>query len=119
LFAAADLDHLFWLYAVHNDATTMVAEGRWYASRFLTGIAGEEPKLAEALYQAAACYAAEHDLMWQIWHLLGGLGFSEVQARNLAKAEIRRQIVPLILQAREKDREAAHHIERAVAVQAG
>jgi len=115
-FATDDLDRLFWLYVVHNDVMTMVAEGRWYAALFLTAIAREEPKLAEALYQAAACYAAEHDLMWKIWHLLGGPGFSEVQARNLAKAEIRRQIVPLILQARAKDREAAHYIERALTV---
>jgi hypothetical protein len=71
--------------------------------------------MAKALYQAAACYAAEHDLMWKIWDLLGGTGFSEVQVRNLAKAEIRRQIVPLILQAQAKDREAANYIERALA----
>jgi hypothetical protein len=115
LFAANDLGRLFWLYAVHNDAMTMVAEGRWYASLFMASIAREEPKMAKALYQAAACYAAEHDLMWKIWDLLGGTGFSEVQIRNLAKADIRRQIVPLILQAQAKDREAANYIERALA----
>jgi hypothetical protein len=115
LFATDDLDRLFWNYAVHNDAMTMVGEGRWYASLFLAHIAREEPKMAAALYHAAACYATEHDLMWQIWTLLGGVGFSELQARNLAKTEIRRQIVPLILQAREKDLEAAQYIERALA----
>jgi hypothetical protein len=118
-FATEEMDRLFWLYAVHNDATTMVAEGRWYASLFLANIAREEPKMAAALYQAAACYAAEHDLMWQVWSLLGGAGFSEVQARNLARIGIRHQIVPLIRQAREKDQEAANAIERALATPAG
>jgi hypothetical protein len=115
-FATEDMDRLIWLCAVHNDAMTMVAEGRWYASLFLANIAREEPKMAAALYQAAACYAAEHDLMWKIWDLLGGAGVSEVQARNLARIGIRHAIVPLILQARDKDREAAGHIEDALAM---
>lgn len=115
IFATNDLDPLFWLYAVHNDAMTMVAEGRWNASLFLANIARDEPKMAPALLQAAACYADEHDLMWKIRSFLGGAGFSAVQARALADAHTRRQIIPLILQARAKDCEAAGHIERALA----
>jgi hypothetical protein len=53
--------------------------------------------------------------MWKVWSFLGGAGFSEVQARNLARIGIRHQIVPLIRQAREKDQEAANYIERALA----
>jgi hypothetical protein len=29
------------------------------------------------LLAAAAGYEAEHDLMWQLWNLVGGVGFSE------------------------------------------
>jgi hypothetical protein len=115
VFATADLDRLFWLYAAHNDAMTMVAEGRWYASLFLANIARVEPQLAPALLQAATCYANEHGLMWKVWSFLGGAGFSAVQAHALANAAVRRQIIPLIHQARERDCEAAGHIERALA----
>lgn len=115
VFATADLDRLYRLYAAHNDAMTMVAEGRWNASLFLANIARDEPKMAPALLQAAGCYASEHGLMWKVWSFLGGAGFSAVQARALADASIRRQIIPLILQARDRDCEAAEHIERALA----
>jgi hypothetical protein len=57
--------------------------------------------------------------MWQVWSLLGGAGFSDVQARNLARIGVRHQIVPLIRQAREQDQEAANHLERALATPAG
>ena len=43
---------------------------------------------------------------------------SERQCRILATPEYRRQIILLILQARDKDAEAADHIERALAKQA-
>ena len=114
-FATNDLDRLFWLYAAHNDAMTMVAEGRWYASLFLANIARDAPRMAAPLLRAASCYAAEHDLMWKIWSMVGGAGFTATQVRNLANAEVRSRIAPLILQARDKDCEAADYIERALA----
>jgi hypothetical protein len=73
--------------------------------------------MAEELLMAAACYAAEHDLMWQVWNLVGGIDNPEAYLK-LAEPAVRRQIVPVILQARDRDAEAADHIERALA-QAG
>jgi len=102
-------------HIVHSDAVSTVAEGRWYASLFLAEIARHKPNMAEELLMAAACYAAEHDLMWKIWGLVGGIGWDEAKVRKLAEPTIRRQIVPLILQARDKDAEGADHIERALA----
>ena len=52
--------------------------------------------------------------MWQIWGLVGGIGWDEAKVRKLAEPDIRRQIAPLILKARDKDEEAASHIERAL-----
>ncbi|MBT3378757.1 MAG: hypothetical protein HN742_03970 [Lentisphaerae bacterium] len=54
------------------------------------------------------------DLMWEIWGLVGGLGRGEKEVRALADPDIRRQIVPIIHQARHKDVEAAGHIEKAL-----
>jgi hypothetical protein len=114
-FPADDIATLWERYMVHNDALTMVAEGRWYASLFLAQVARHEPFMAEELLLAAACYAAEHDIAWQIADHVGGFGFDEKMTRKLAEPDVRRRIAPLILQARGKDEEAAAHIERALA----
>ncbi|HSJ57761.1 MAG TPA: hypothetical protein VLC95_11310 [Anaerolineae bacterium] len=119
-FAAGDLKELWERYMVHNDAVGLVAEGRWYAAAFLRKlvadepVAADEPAVAEPLLAAAAKYEAEHDLMWQIWHLTGGIGLSDHHVHKLADPAVRSQIVPIILQARDLDAAAADDIERAV-----
>ena len=101
-------------HVVHDDAVGMVAEARWYASVFLPQIARREAGKAEELLAAASCYAAEHDLMWKIWGLVGGIGHEEPKALKFAEPSVRRQIISVIHQARDKDVEAADHIERAL-----
>ena len=114
-FAADDLAALRLRHEVHDDAIGTVAEGRWYASTFLAEAVHRLPgSMAEHLLAAASCYAAEHDLMWKAWAAVGGLGRDEAKVRKLAEPEVRRQIVPIIRQARDKDAEAANHIERAL-----
>ena len=114
-FPADDMGTVMERMMCHGDAQTMVAEGRWYASLFLSQIARHEPAMAQELLLAAACFAAEHDLIWQTWHLVGGIGFSADKIDKLARPGVRRQIAALILQARDRDAEAADHIERALA----
>ena len=113
-FKDDSLDVLNERHMAHNDAMSMMAEGRWYASLYLPQIAREEPAMAEELLLAASCYAVEHDLAWKIWRLVGGIGWEEEKVRKLAEPEVRRQMVQLIRQARDKDEEAAEHIERAL-----
>lgn len=114
-FPTDDLAALWERFMVHNDAVGTVAEGRWYASQFLKKIAEYEPDMAESLLPAAACYEAQHDLMWEIWGLMGGLGVSDEHVKTLAQPATRRDIVPVILKARELDAEAADLVERALA----
>jgi len=101
-------------HVVHDDAVGMVAEARWYASVFLPQIARREAGMAEELLAAASCYAVEHELMWKIWGLVGGIGHEEPKALKFAEPAVRRQIVSVIRQAQDKDKEAADHIERAL-----
>ena len=101
-------------HMVHDDAVRIVAEGRWYASLFLPQIARHESSMAEELLSAAACYAAEHDLMWKIWRLVGGIGRDETKVKKFTDPAIRRQIASVVLQARDKDAEAVDHIEWAL-----
>lgn len=104
-------------YDVHNSAAGMVAEARWYGSQFL--IQASDPdilhfNMTEDLLHAAACYAAEHKLMWDLWDLAGGIENPDA-FRRFADPAVRRQMVPIIHQAREKDDQAAEHIVQALA----
>ena len=114
-FATDDIAVLRDRFMAHNDAVGCVAEGRWYASVFLAQAAMDGGLKAPDLYAAASCCAAEHDLMWKVWGLVGGLGLDYDKVRKLAEPELRRQMVPIIHEARDKDAEAAEHIERALA----
>jgi hypothetical protein len=102
---------------VHDMAVGLVAEARWYGSQFLIQASNPDilhHSLAGDLLHAAACYAAEHDLMWQLWGLAGGNGNPEAFVR-FADPAVRREMVPVIHEARQKDAQAAMHIERALA----
>ena len=113
-FATDDMAALRERFMAHDDAVGCVAEGRWYASDFLAGAAMLSGLKAPELYAAASCCAAEHDLMWKVWGLVGGLGRDDDKVRKLAEPDVRRQIVPIIRQARNMDAKAADHIERAL-----
>jgi len=114
-FPADDMALLRGRMNCHDDNMNVVGEGRWCASQFLKQIAKDEPDMAEELMAAAACYEAEYDLMQKGWALVGGMGREEPKVRKLAEPDVRRQIASLVLQARDKDEEAADHIERALA----
>ena len=114
-FPVDDADTLRERHMVHNDAVGTLAEARWYASLFSRQVAEDEPAMAVELLAAAECYEAEHDLMWDVWDLMGGRDFSDELVNRLAEPAVRRQIAPLILQARDRDAEAADYVEEALA----
>jgi hypothetical protein len=104
---------------VHNSVVGTLAEARWYGSQFLIGMTEGGDDLfhrdaIEDLYHAAALYAGEHALMWQLWDLAGGIGHPEAW-RRFADPTVRRQIAAIIQQAREKDARSAEHIMRVLA----
>jgi hypothetical protein len=103
-------------FGVHDDAVGVVAEGRWYASLFLSQAALALPHCASKLLEAASHFAREHELMWQAWDQVGGIGRGEKQMRAFAKPEVRRRIVPIIHEARDLDLAAALCIEQALAM---
>ena len=113
-FATDDLPALQQRFGVHDDTVGIVAEGRWYGSLFLAQAAQDGGLNAPELYAAASCCAAEHDLMWKVWGLVGGIGRDEAKARKLADPDVRRQIVAVIHEARDLDARAAEHVERAI-----
>jgi len=106
-------------HQIHNDAVGTVAEARWYGSVFLANLvehfaAGPRtPGRASDLLHAAACYAAEHDLMWEIWELSGGIDNPSAY-RTMADPEVRRAMAEIVAQARDQDAQAAEHIAHAL-----
>jgi RNA polymerase sigma factor (sigma-70 family) len=114
-FPAKDMSVLRERHMSHDNMVGMVAEGRWYASHFLRQVAENETDMAENLSAAIDCYEAEHSLMWKIWGLVGGIGRSDEKVKKFAEPEIRRQIAPIILEARDKDAKAADYIEKVLA----
>ena len=103
-------------HEAHDAAVGLVAEARWYGSQFL--LQASQPDIlhyraTEDLMHAAACYAAEHRQMWELWDLAGGNGNPDA-FRRFADPDVRRKMVPVIEQARENDERAARHIERAL-----
>ena len=102
-------------HLLHHIQVGDLAEARWYGSNYLARVAGDNDRMAPALYAAASCFAQEHRLMWDIWNLAGGIGNKDAYL-EFAKPGVRRDIAAIILESRTKCAEAAGHIERALAV---
>ncbi|HEY3413711.1 MAG TPA: hypothetical protein VGM51_11755 [Armatimonadota bacterium] len=118
-FATDDLDRLRILFEVHDDAVGTVAEGRWYASEYLKMVAQKEPAMASELLDAAECYVAEHDLMWEAWGQVGGNGRDDDKVRKLKQPHVRRAVASIVERARQQDIEAANHLQKALAIATG
>jgi len=104
-------------FQIHDSTVGFLAECRWYGSQFLIQASDDRAihhRLTEDLLRAAACYAAEHDLMWDAWGLTGGLGNPEGY-RTLSEPSVRHALADVILRARNLDAEATAHIEAALA----
>ncbi|MFH1005937.1 MAG: hypothetical protein V1800_00360 [Candidatus Latescibacterota bacterium] len=102
-------------FDAQRDATDGIAEGRWYASRFLVREAPEcMPYQASHLYAAASCYAREHELVWEVWCHEGGMDRGAETMAQFLDPQVRRRSIALIEQARDLDAQAADHVEAAL-----
>ena len=103
-------------YQVHNAVVGMVADARWYGSQFL--IQASDPEIIhfsviEEILHAAACYAAEHHLMWELWDLAGGFDNPDGH-RQFADLSVRKKMSAIIKESRVKYLKAAEHIRQAL-----
>ena len=118
-FPAEDEAALRLHHSVHDNAVGNLAEVRWYGSQFLIEAVNFLPyQMSEDLLHAAALYAGEHDLMWKVWDLAGGLG-NEKAYTFMPDPSVRRQMADLVLQAGQKDAEATNYIELALTKDTG
>jgi hypothetical protein len=116
-FPAGDEAALRQRHEVHHAMVGLLAEARWYGSQFLVNASDPgvlHHNLSADLLHAAAHYATEHELMWRVWDLAGGIGNRDAWQR-FADPAVRRQMAPLIRRAGEEDAQAAVHIAAALA----
>lgn len=99
-------------FVVHSDAVGTVAEARHYASEYLLRMVQEGRQMRPWLLKAAGCYSREHDLMWEVWGLAGGLDRTPENAARFADPATRRQMIALIQEAKREDEMAIEFIER-------
>jgi hypothetical protein len=114
-FQGVDDARMLTLYKAHDFSVGNLAEARWYEGLWManTFSRGDIWKRSEDLLIAAACFTKQHELMWRAWDLCGGIGNPEGW-RKFADPAVRKALVPVILDAREKDAQAAFAIERAL-----
>ena len=111
---AGDPARLLARYDFHHGWVGGLAESRWYCGEFLQRMAKWVPETADDLLAARRCFVAEHDLMWDVWRVAGGIGVSPEHAARFAPAEARAQAAELVLRSRDLDVEAAGHLEWAL-----
>ncbi len=112
-FAVDKEDRQIWLMDVYMSAINWVATTRWYGSVWLVNNYRRlGNSLCEPLLKIAACWAGEHDLMWKLWDLMGGI---ENPAWHLLRQpDIRRESAAIIARSKEKYVESLNYLTRAL-----
>lgn len=113
-FADKKVKELHHRYHVHQDASGIIAEGRWYAYQFLQKVMEDVPCPKEELLKAANCFDGEHTLMWQLWGLVEGPGASVKKAKMFKDTKIREKTADIILKTRDLEHKAADFLEQAL-----
>jgi hypothetical protein len=105
-------------YEMHRGTAGTLAEARAWGSAFLHQLGALVPEAKAELDDAAECFDAEHDLVWATWEFTSPRE-GQTSVQRFADPGIRRRMVPLIKLMKEKDAEAAAHIEKALAKMQG
>jgi hypothetical protein len=111
---SVSLPDLFERLMCQDDAIDMIGEGRAYAASFLEEVAKQEEKISEFCIEAAGRFKEESRLACKMSELVGGFQRGELQARTLAKPEVRKEIAQLIRQAKELDIQAQEFLEKVI-----
>ena len=89
-----------------GDAQVMVGEGRSYAACFLERIGKANATVAELCNQAAGYFLLAAECTFKMNEPKGGFMQDEAATRKFAEPGVRKQIVPLIIQAKEYEAKA-------------
>lgn len=103
-----------------NDAEVMLGEGRYYAAAYLEQIAkdmasgGQASELEKECRLAARYFRGAAELGPRMSQIIGGFIQNEENTRNFARPEVRRELVGLILKAKEQEAKACQVLQELV-----
>jgi hypothetical protein len=83
------------MHEIHNSAVGMFAECRWIAGLFLRDLAAKNMNFEYELDQAASIMKLQHDLMYNMWDICGGI-YNPNSWEFFAKSDVRRQLSKVI-----------------------
>jgi hypothetical protein len=114
-FTGIDDARLLKLFQAHDYNVGNLAEARWYGGMWLANTFSRtgNNKLTEDVLVAAGCFTKIHELMWRAWDLCGGIGNPEGW-RKFADPAVRKALIPVLEDARDKDAQAVAAIEQAL-----
>lgn len=94
-----------------NDAEVMLGEGRYYAAAYLELVGGEIGTIAKDCSLAAQYLRRAAELGQKMSQIIGGYEQNEENIKNFADPKVRKQLVPLILKAKEFEAKACRVIQ--------
>ncbi len=106
----AVLPLLFERTMCQTDAQAMVGEGRSHAACWIQKMGESYPEIKELCAKAAQQFREAAGCTMEMYKVKGGFEQNEQNVRNLARPEVRKQIVALIHKAKHHDLLAAGHI---------
>ena len=98
-----------------NDALTMLGEGRYYAAAYLDYVGREQAQVSELCRQAAQYLRQAAEFSQKMSQIVGGYIQDEENVRHFAEPKVRKELVPMILKAKEYEAKACETIKRIVA----
>ncbi len=106
----AVLPLLFERTMCQTDAQVMVGEGRSHAACWISQMGERHPDIRDLCLKAAQQFREAAGCAMEMYKVKGGFEQNEQNIRNLAKPEVRKQIVTLIKKAKQYDQMACVHI---------
>jgi hypothetical protein len=110
----AILPILFERIMCQNDTQVMVGEGRSYAAFFMEWLGRNNQSVSAECTAAADYFRATAQCAFKMNEAKGGFMQDEATTRKFAEPQVRRQIVSLILEAKEKEAKACELLKAVV-----
>lgn len=110
-----DFELLRHRHRIHDSQIGNTAECRAWASKYIRQMAEDEPRAAAELNAAADSLMAVHDMMWEVWGLMGEWRSPDAYL-EFAKPEVRRMAAGILMRAKAEDQETAKLLARALTV---
>ncbi len=98
------------MHSLHSALVGSYAEARSWGGSFLERLTYFEPEINDELLECSKKFKDIHDLMWEIWGVLGGYWDKEAWLK-FRESDLREKIISILEQAKKKDKEVVSVLE--------